>query len=369
MSLVDVAGHVLVPGFLARNVTIPYTVYATLDANGELCGAIIRIPRTGTLAKIGVRVRSVSVADAIKVSLQTVDDATGRPTGTLYAANATGIIESPGALTTYWASLNSGTGVSVTKNDLVAIVIEFNSYVSGNLAIDYGIGMPAAVIGNPYCYSYLGGTWSLSVAAIPNFGLEYLVDAAGVIVPVFGCLPGAYGNVGRYNSTSNPNRRGLRFQFPFACRAIGAWATVDLDGPATLSLYGSDGFTILDTATLDPDVRGSTGAAMYYWLFTSPLSPTKDANYRLALLPASETNVGLSYFDLTDDGAVAAMAGSDGGINWHYTASNGVPDEEADWTQTLTRRPMMGLILDQLDNGVGGSGGGRIPRAQIFGRG
>ncbi|KKK74077.1 hypothetical protein LCGC14_2887360, partial [marine sediment metagenome] len=151
----------------------------------------------------------------------------------------------------------------------------------------------------------------------------------------------------------NPDRRGLRFSVPYSCRMSGIFALMSLSGDANIEVYNSDGVTIHETITLDNDIRSAFGAVgTVFRNLVTPLELTKDTFYWIILYPTTGTNIALYLLDVTDDGASEAMNAIDGGVNFHYTTVNGSPSVEGDYTQTLTRRPMIGLILDQLDNGV-----------------
>ena len=104
----------------------------SLAAAGQKIAFVFRAPKTGTIDQVGFLVRAVTVSQTLKVSLETVNPATGHPTGTLIAAGASGTVASPAANTFYEISL--GTPPSVTINDYIAVVIEFDS-TGGNLQI------------------------------------------------------------------------------------------------------------------------------------------------------------------------------------------------------------------------------------------
>ena len=345
MSLVDVKGVNLVPGIIAAPYTNPYVIYTTMDAAGELCGSVIEISRTGNISKIGFRVGSRTVDDALKISLQTVDTATGRPTGTLIHADAYGVQASVTAYTIFWVSLQNP--VAVTRGDIVAAVIEFNSYVAGNLQITKALGGSVRT-SFPYNFQYTGSVWSLS-AYMANFGFKYDDD---VIESVNQSFPAAVNTNISWDTNDNPDRRGLRFSVPYNCRISGIFITVDLDANANIEIYDSDGVTLLETISIDSDLRGITTERPLERNFVTPIELTKDIFYRIILYPTTGTNIILFSLDVTDDGASEAMNAIDGGVNFHYTTCDGAPAAEGDWTQTATRRPLIGLMIDQLDDGL-----------------
>ncbi len=347
MSLVDVQGVNLVPGIMARSSLNPFQSPTLLDANGELCGAVLRIPKTGNISKIGFRTGTATVSDAIKVSLQTVDEATGRPTGTLIHADAYGVQASVASNTTYWVSLQDD--IAVTRGVRVAPVIEFNSFVAGNLNILKETSGFSSY-GFPYSFKYIGSVWSFSGNA-SNFGLEY---DDGVIEPITGLFPAVAGVTISWDTNDNPDRRGLRFSLPYNYRVSGVFGVIGLDGDADIEIYDSDGITIIPdgTISLDKDIRGRTNRACFVEPLKTPIELTKDTFYRIAIHPTTGTTIVIYALDVTDDGANEAMNAIDGGVNFHYTTCDSVPAAEGDWTNLLTRRPLIGLIIDQLDDGL-----------------
>jgi len=76
---------------------------------------------------------------------------------------------------------------------------------------------------------------------------------------------------------------------------------------------------------------------------------TKDVFYRLVLEPTSATDITSYHFSVN---AAAVMDVEEGGQNFHYTEK-----KDGGWTDTVTDRPMIGLLIDQFDDGAGGAGG------------
>lgn len=344
MSLVDVRGYNFIPGMMARMDRAPGESIITMDADGELCGCMFSIPRTGNITKIGVRVGVVTTTDTLKVSMQGIDESNGRNDGVVAAS---GTISTPASNTAYWVELNSP--IAVTMGQKKTIIVEWDDFTGegsdGNLKIIAGIHeIAAGSFLTPYRLSYLGGVWQ-RFRASPNFGLEY---DDGTIEPILGCFPAVRLLIGYLNSNSIPDRIGIRFKVPYACRLIGALWSGELIDNANLVLYDSDGITPLETIVFDRDVRGHQGYGTCSAQFTEGRILAKDTYYRLVLLPTTPTTIRLFYLSVTDDGANKAMNAVDGGEYFHYTSCNGVPTEEADWTQTLTQRPIMGLVIDQL---------------------
>jgi hypothetical protein len=156
---------------------------------------------------------------------------------------------------------------------------------------------------------------------------------------------------GGYASNSTPDEQGLYFSFPYPVTVAGAWMVADLDGAADLILYDADGSSTLRSLSFDSDVRQTTTNLVLKRKFTSPVTLTANTSYRLVLKPTTTTLIVLPNFDVN---SAAVMGAFEGGQDFHFTSRT----DEGSWSQTTTRRPMMGLMIEAFDDGTGGGGGG-----------
>jgi len=326
----------------------PTLGYQTLDgANDYICW-VHQLPRTGTLKSVGFRTDNVAVSDVLEARIETVDMTNGHATGTLYAANANGTLASVASNTSYWIALNGGNGVSVTAGDWVAIKIKFNSRVSGNLRVIhvwYGVGGGSIV---PYrTYDAGSGNTKYNSSNNSNVALEY---ATLGVLPLCGAVPAVAATTKVWNSTSNPDRYGNRFSFPFGVRIHGVYFVPGSTSTnADVVLYDTDGATVLGTITCDKDLMGATGVVGRRYDFASPITLAANGVYRLAVVPSSSTNWQLYYADVTDNGAVRAMTAFPGAGEWYATSCNGAPANNASWTDIATRIFLMTPVLDGID--------------------
>lgn len=315
----------------------------TLDADGEMFAAIFRIPKTGTLSKVHFRTGTTTTGDDLKVSFQDVSATTGDPDGTAdefrvitiadgddNAWKSTGIISSDGT--------DSGTKRSVTRGDLIAINWEFDSFVAGNLQLSILVGSGAVVPEFGYTYNdhKTTGSWAKHNNSLPLFALEY-DDGTFAYIP--GVIPAKSADFVTYNNTDTPDEIGLLFQLPFKCKVGGAWmGGQDIDGDTDLVLYDSDGTTVLETVSLDKDIRAATSGIKSYVWFSNDHGLLADTNYRLVLKPTSATD--MTYREWTVD-AAAQLDQMEGGQKFHRTERT----DAGSWTETTTKRPLMGLIV------------------------
>src|SRR3990167_1252024 len=310
-----------------------------IDASGELVFGVFQVPKTGNITKVGFRTGAVTTAQTLRVGLETVDATTGRPTGTQYGGSAVGTQASPAANTFYEVTL--GTQASATVDNDVAIVVQFDGTI-GNLnivSIDIWDGT------YPYVGRFVGGAWAKTTTT-PVMSIEY-DDGTHEFC---GLYPWAtYANT-TYNNGSTPDERALRFSLPYKCRVWGAEANITTaSGDADFVLY--EGTTSLTSVTIDKDVVGTMSASRCVTKkFPSPQIITINTEYFLSVKPTSANSINL--MEITTPSA-AAMDEMELGQNCHF----GSRTDAGAWTLDTSRRPMISLLVDQLDDGAGGSGG------------
>jgi hypothetical protein len=329
----------LVPGFqpVSGGVTIAFSSN-TVDAAGEKLAGIFRVPKTGTISIVGVRSGAVTGSGDADVRLETVSLTDGNPTGTLVGTTTNGTVTINAANTWYNATLTLG--AAVTRGDLIAVVV---ARTTGNYGISSLSNTP---FGAQFPYiDHFTASWA-KISTQPVFSLQYNDGSYGFTPSVY---PYSLLTSTTYNSGSTPDERGLKFRLPAPVRVAGAWLYPDLDAAADIKLYDAAD-TELATLSLDPDVRIGTGYGSQYNWFGASVSLSANVYYRLTLLPTSVTDISAMHFNVN---AAAVMDSLPGGQDFHHTerTNAGV------WTDTTTQRPFIGLILDGIDDGVGGGGG------------
>ena len=343
-----------------------------LDAAEEHVAGVLRIPASGTLLKVGWRVISVSSPSlSIKVSLETVAASVGVPVATtdagksLYAANAQSAELTSFSAGIRYDAINGAspeTGISVTKGDLISVVLRCTAYSSGSVNVGQDTGsslfpFPSSGPTVPYEYYYFGGTGAIA-NRIPAFILEY---STGFVLGSTFASPTPASTAVSWVSTDNPDRRGAKFQIPFGCKLAGTWIVVDSDQDYQVILYNADEYSVFSgfPITVTGTQRGENTADWQFIEF--PTEPTLFANtvYRLVFLPTTTTpNLISQYITPTDDGAVLGITAMPGGANFVYTTFNGAPSSGSHtWTDDATKRPGMLLVISEIDQPSGGGGG------------
>lgn len=340
MSEQTISGYMAIPRVPSRGGSARLIfITPLLDAVGEKAGFILQAPKTGTISKVGFRTGTVTTGDTVDVRLESVDLATGNPSGTLLGTNSNGSQVIANADDNTWFLTSLTQGVVVTKGDFIAVVI-VNGGGGGNLRIAH-LGLVMWGGNFSYITDFVGGAWAKDDES-PLCALEYSDGS-------YAHSPGVYpvsdiDVMVSFDNTSDPDHRGLKFKLPFPFRITGIWVVGDFDGPVDVKLYDSDGTTVLETMSLDPDVRAATGGMTYFVLFSGTQSLLKNTFYRVVLEPTSAVSVELDEFDVD---TVAIMDALEGGQDFHYTEK-----KDAGWTDTTTKRPFMGILIDGVNIGM-----------------
>lgn len=351
MALVSLTQALFVPNPIHQ----PHaTTSSRLDADGEKAANIFNITTAGTVIGVRFMTGTVTSGDTVKVSMQGVG-ADGNPDGTILAT-ATGnkaygtVVISTGA--SGWHTVSFVESVTVTQGQAVSIVVEFNSYVSGDF---YLSGSSFGFYSSHYhVYSsfYSSSAWAKSSAYLYSLSLEYTGSVFNLVVPHFGC-----GTTSVNLSTSTtPDEVGNYFQIPYPCRAIGAYVWMEMDYDITLSLLNASNTTLANCSLLAKQRVGGSTSMQYGFFDSDPAASVtlaKETWYRIIATPSSGS---ANVYRVNYVNVAAQMGGFELGTNCYMTSrTNG-----GAWTNEDTKRTIIGIIIDQLDNGVSTGGGGLL---------
>ncbi len=318
-----------------------------INAADEKFAMIFRVGFTGKIQKVFFLVDAVAVAGDVTVSLQTVSLVDGNPTGTLLHASATALVTVT-ATGLQEADFGGGNGADVTRGDLICVVIDDDTASTPDIAI-----ATLTKNMNSRKVTYLDHFFSAAWTKAANRSIILLLEMDdGTYAHTQGVFALSATNPFNYNNTDTPDHAGLRFKVPFPCTIIGGWVHLEHDGAFDLHMFDSDATTILDSKSFDPDQRFDAGSGIVEWYFDTVINILADTFYRCIFEPTDGVDLDLEYFDLPD---VASMSANNGGPEFHWTTSK-VQTQESDWTQILTRAPLIGLYVKALDDGAGGGG-------------
>lgn len=316
-----------------------------IDASGERAAMILQAPKTGTITGFGFRVSGFTTTASPDCRIETVDAATGDPTGTLWGTTTNGTVS---VTATGWYNVVLTSGASVTKGDRIAIVIV---QAAGNFTIANYILTPGVRF--PYADLYTT-VWTKSVNQL-MLALNY----GGTYYPTPYVLPHTTMTSVSYDSGSATDEYGNKITLPFAYRIKGAWFFGDLDGDADLIVYQPNG-TVGLSLSIDNNIRAAATAAVHIYEFASTLDVVANSLIRAALLPTTVTSLSLYYFEVNTAAILGAVAFGSNIIGTKRVNAGS-------WTDETIRQYSMGLIIERLDDGAGGGGGGMIVHPSMTG--
>jgi hypothetical protein len=321
-----------------------------LTASGHKVGAIFEAPVTGTIDRVVWRTGTVSGATPqVDVRLETVSGSS--PSGTLAGTNSNALV-TVASNTNYDTALT--TGLSVNRGDLLATVFAYSSGTSIQIGISNSLAYYYSQLSNILIST--GGSYSVISGRRPYGGVRY---SDGTYKKLRGYAFGV-SSVSLHFTTGE---KGLRFRLPFKCRVNGFWCSFDPDGDCVFKLYAdatSPGGTALLSKTINSASFSTaiTDQSIINFNSTSVL----DANtwYRLVMAPTG-AGIGVRY-NFSDLQSVD-MAPLCGIVGDHYLSES----SGSTWTNTTTRFPWMGVMIDQIDDGASTGGGLILPRPMNVG--
>jgi hypothetical protein len=331
-----------------RYYTAVTSLNITLGTTNTKMAVILQAPKDGNIDRVAFYCGLVSVAGDIHVRLETVDDATGDPSGNLYGGSAEQIFEIT-ALGTQEVILS--TPAAATQGDKIAIVLEYVADEFTGRINHYGQSYHI-VLQLPYADVYTGSWTKKYYDPQLSFGYD---DGT---YPFTGCnVIKQFGTTG-FNTGTSPDKNALRFKVPFVCKIQGIQAYMDCDGNFDVNLYNTDESQVLATASFDKDIRAYTNYSTLILLFSDEITLAKDTFYTISVEPTSETSVYLQWWSTDNNKWLQTLPM---GRNWYWRSKTGADP----WTDDTLKRPMIGLIISALDDGVSTPGGGG-ENAQAF---
>lgn len=358
MALQSIGGVVQIPDApIGVNGNAPGTTTVTVDADGEGVGMVFQAPATGIITGMGAPTGTTITADGpLTWALQTVTvSATPAiPSGTDAGGGsptAVSLNPSPYVANTWYDAVFTNS-LAVTKGDLIAAVIfrpvsgTFNGQFKGFTQERGTITAPIF----PYAVVNASAGWVANQSLSPAFAINY----GGTYHWIRGVWPLSTITTTSLNTGTTPDVAGARWIPRFKCRVYGVWVYISPStGSYVVKFYDTDGVSVLATATATTNLRSTAAIGPVFLPFSTTIAPTVGATYFIGLEPATATSA--SMYDYTAPSA-AIMAASPLGSDWCYTSAKD-PSGAGSWTSVTTRKPFMGLAIDQLDDGAGGAGG------------
>jgi hypothetical protein len=340
---------VAVPPFAWGELETPFfpgTVANTvLDANSEATAFVFQAPKTGTIDRVGFRTATVTTGDTVTVSLQAVDASTGNPTGTLFGTNTSGTQVISASDDNVWFEVTLTAGASVTRGDVLALVVALPSSGStGNMQITRA--QTPFLTQFPYGSNFTGGSWAKTTQGAGCGALRYSDTTWPYTLGMFPIASGngPFGQSNSFSSSSTPDERGSKITMPFPCKVTGSWARASgtTAGDFTMKLYDASN-TLLASKTFDGDYNPVAGGVVWY-LFDTEVTLAAGDVVRITKLPTTTTATTIQ--DMTYPTGLAS-ASPLGATHVHTFRT-----DAGSWTDVTDKSTLCGLILSALDNGA-----------------
>jgi hypothetical protein len=321
---------------------------ATLDLNGasQWVAFVFSCPKTVTVDSVFFRVNSATTGCTATVRIETVDTATGLPSGNLPHANATTTVSIASGAANYEVTF-PGT-FTLTKGTLYAIYIGAPTSVTTPSAILFStFSDDGGDIGMPYALDF-DASASYRDTLCPSMAIGTTGSSSFYIEKLWPITAAAMDS---FASTSSPDTIGNKITIKAPLRVCGAWAWLDLDEGANVKLYNTDGSTVLGSGIAYPNVPPSTAQLINVFQFSSPVE-LATGDYYLAVEATTTTNIGIGSITFSD--ARWRSASPIGGADFCYTSCTQTPTSTGSWTTTPTKQAFIGLIVDGIEGGGGG---------------
>jgi hypothetical protein len=367
MALATIGEFLWPPMMTAAPVNLRLTT--VIDAADEIAACVFLAPKTGTVTRVHFSTATVTTGATVDVRLETVDDANGQPSGTLFGTDTNISHVIANGDDNAWLRTAALTGsASVTRGQMMALVIKNPTVSAGNMQIARLGGTFGANGSNfPYVVGPLATNKQDSQYGLV-MALEYNDGSFGIPA---GLIPAKATGTVALNTGTNPDEAAMYFTPTAPMRVIG-WASimaVAAGADFRVGLYEDGNNTPLTTGTIDGNNVATTATRGHTGHFATAVELDAGTTYRLAFLPTTANSLTLNYWEI-DSSYLAIFDALAGGQAMHYSARNRSSTTDPDaaaWSQTTNRRLAVSLICDQIDDGAGGGGGAVLPPGSLVG--
>lgn len=333
----------------AQSAATVLTAGTTLDLNGvgQYMAYVDFMPSTETIDRAFFRIHDATTGCDALVRVETIDDATGLPTGTLVHANASQTVTIASGGADYEVTF-PGT-FSITRGTKFALVIAQSSGTPVAVRMSYFREWKYAE-GIPYVIDF-----DANAATRHNLSILAGLGTSGSAVSFRDIWPINAVTAESFANTDAPDTIGNKMVIDAPMRVCGAWAWVDADATGTLKLYDTDGVAVLASAAIDTNVPPTSAPYVAYYMFATSVE-LPAGTYYLAAEATSGSDIRI--FSATFYSAAWRAGSPMGGDRLTYSTCTQTPTSTASWTDDATKQAFMGLIIDGIESGGGGGGGG-----------
>jgi hypothetical protein len=321
---------------------------STALTSGGKVGFVFQSPKSGIIDRIVWYSGTATGSPTVDVRIETV--AGSSPSGTLWSGNTNVITGTLATNTEYESTLTAG--ASVSKGDLVGISWNYNSGTSIGIGLNSVGKSLASFLYSPQINT--AGSWSVVAGRWSRCLLRF--QDGTYVSPSIDSV--AYGTVAQ-TTFFTTGEKGILFQLPNKSRLTGVWFNADIRSNVTLKLYNDatiPGGTPLLSQLIPSSAFILSGSSPHDFYFQNTQVLEPNTTYRLvaAFTSGVGTRFNLATFGSSDRRNAIVPS-------QYYTESSG-----ASWIDTVTQAPVMGLIIDQIDDGAGGGGGSYSPIDNIL---
>lgn len=343
MALTSIGGRLYLPELPDAALNgITLSTGIAITGAGYKAALVFQAPKTGTIDRIYFRTGTVTTGDTVDVRLETVDGS-GNPSGTLQATNTNGacIVADTDDNVVKYADLTAS--ASVTAGDVLAVVVA-NGATPGSMVIS-STSVPLASL--PYSNVYGGAFWAknnnaLCVALRYDASGTKSYDQMGSVMPIKAV------NTLSPSTATTPDEVGNVIVLP-KCRITGAWAIKNAGAARDFDIVLYSGTTALRTLSWDADANSSQSNLLVRKFVFASSYEAAAGTYRLVAKPTTTSAIALQEITVEE----AAMLGA---LSMGTSCQKTERTDAGAWSDTDTARMMMGVEIDQLDDGASSGG-------------
>lgn len=327
------------------------TTAMTINASTEGVTYIVSLPRSGTITKVGFRLANVTEEDTLAVSIETVGT-DGKASGSNYGGSTAGTVSFADTDDNTSQECTLGTSATAVAGNLVAVVIDFNSWTDGDLNISGAAGTSNNTL--PNVLHNTGAGYSRLTALAPMMYLYYSDNGGEYRIPL-GCYPPATITTLNIQSDTTPDEVALKFTAPFACRVNGVmWGYMTEAGSTAeinFDLFSSAAtpLSLLTAPTVFTHDAIQSATALLIGMEAESLSASQSVYFAVFSEDATN-NLSLPYIEVSN---AAHWGDFMPHIGWasRTRTTDGSPDGGPGWTDLSTRKPIAGVFFDQVTAG------------------
>jgi hypothetical protein len=349
MTLVSTGSVIAWPGHCISPNGGSTSTEATLDASGEYTGLAFQAREDMVVSHVGFRCGTATGSPTLELRMETIDPATGLPSGTLWNTNTNVTTGTLSSNTDVVAALTASATINRGQSAFLKVL-----YASGTSVNVMRSNAVSGTSGGASAFPYRvinTGTPTKSAVTASQAALYALGSGATSFYYVPGTIPANAVTHSTFNNTSSA-KRGLRFTPPFKCRCVGIrYFQATSVGDFNAILMSDAGSELSSSSTaIEGDVNAASSAAATDIYFDNPVTLDAGTAYRAVIEPSSATNCNVSFYTLPSADYRSAKPGGSAAMYTTFAGS---------WTDSTTEVPLMDILIDQIDDGAGSGGGAR----------